>query len=1297
MKRVLTILIVSLSSLFALNLSDMMQSAMNNFTNATKQTHYVAGEIDFRKINPSDVTNIYGNLQITGNTVMCVTNKQSATLSDYEKKYSDFSCTTDIYKNDNNYITRYINIDPDNPDIWNSSEATIKLPGTYKKIVWAGLFWQGYLNNYSKIYQEGKTWRWSNDLPDNDITKTTANRVLMKINGHSYIPIVADELEYYMKDSRYRSGYKGDVYSAWADITDLLNQYQYQPGEDINITVANIATSMGLEKDHGDYGGWSIVVIYKEDINNPLSKLRNNSVYYGFKFVSRDHSVNIEINNLVLPNKVGQPINTYMALFSAEGEYRYSPDYVELNNQKLTENLIYDGKDVFNPNNVFDARLSDDIQRNPKLYNNDGLDIDVFNNASEILTQMRDAHPNQKSYSAEISLITENERFTPSVVVFSTELYKPRVCYYIDSIKDDSGNYVYKDGKFVTNKIDATKEYTIKFWISNMKQNENDEDIDTAKNVKVYMDLSDFNYAANTTEIQNLGQDRLYPQTDVKDSDLFYFDSNNNKGEYHLGIGANGSEGGTIGVAANFNDDTKKAFVTFKGKFDVNGNEENQTVNLNDIMTFKASFSTDFVTIDENNALEIAKCVPFDTQVNVYIPQAGTFNVVEPTFNSNQDPISADDSLNQLYTKIADKPFDVKVLHLASNKTTLSKYKGPVEVDLINAPHNEEECSANESLFKRFLYFANKKTEEISGINISKAYRDVRFRVRYPNYNMPKSCRNLIRKFPHQCQFNGNTVENANLNPNQQKKMMNTATQCMIDLIRLAPPPEKVLSCMFECGGIEFDKMGRDFGNIVSGNGNTNRYRFRHRCHEGAQCVLECLFADTKAVCSRDDFSIRPYQYKIIQNINGSMKAGRNYPYVIEALSFTNRVVPNYDAVIGDSVNFEYKDTNESKGCHHGELFYSQTPFNNGAANVNMAYNEVGDLNITVKEVPGKEFAKVDEGESGSDVYIKPASKVFKYIPDYFEVKSVSFVNKGSGFTYLIGDKNTVSSMGGILNLEIEAKNAQGRPTLLYNKNCYAKNVNVKFLHNTPQNTLPVVYQSGNEGVKEINNTEPIVFSVSKESFENGDSNSTTFINLKKSYSKPVEPFDFELTKIYLKDPDNVSKEQTLNNMEIHFIYGRANVQNIAGYSQVLHGSVKYEYFENGKWKVNTNHTTPDLGAVNSVYAPKVSSEIAGVDHGYQDIKYSSSIAPYSVKAHYDIASWLWYHPKATIYQAPSLSNLNCLTHPCAKIEFLKVGNGWAGVGDNNSRYAPDKNKTVKFNSSADMNASKSQVKKLNW
>jgi len=639
--RYIVIFIMAFSLVFA----DIVSSVTTIVSALTSSddTVYREAPQEFQKINPDDVTNIYGNLQITGNTITCITTKDSVdnvTLKDYQDNYKNFSCTEEIDTNNNHNIVKLLDEDNDN-NTYDSSIAYLKLPTTYKEIVWAGLFWQGQVNDYSEIYELNGKVQYSSDYTDYNkkVEDTPVNKIKIKINDSDYDDVTANIVDYTYDSTKVKINGKktkleGFEYSAYANVTDLFKDKDFKPGTKVKITVADLFTSRGIALRHGNYGAWSLVIIYKEDPNNPLSKLRNNSVYYGYDHIYNG-KIDLYIDHLVLPNKKGQKINSYMALFSAEGEHRYGPDYALLNDQELNETLTHDGKDVFEPNNVFDSRLSDEIEREPDLYNTNGIDIDVFNNASEIMEKMRDDDPGELYYKVKITIqsgpdsneFSSMDTIYPSVVVFSTELYEPRVCYYIDTIEDENGNIVFENGNFVKD-IDPNKEYKINLWISNMKKSQDDEDLDTAKKVKVFMNMNDFNYTLESTQMKNIGDSQFNPQTDKSGDDLFTYIVDDLQGQYHVGEEASASEGGTIDVASSFDDDSHKAFISFKGKF--NTSDDQSQINLDDYFEFKASFATDFMTIDENNAVEISKCVPFDASANIYIPQSGTFNVVEP-------------------------------------------------------------------------------------------------------------------------------------------------------------------------------------------------------------------------------------------------------------------------------------------------------------------------------------------------------------------------------------------------------------------------------------------------------------------------------------------------------------------------------------------------------------------------------------------------------------------------------------------------------------------------------------------
>jgi len=233
----------------------------------------------FDLINPDYTRNIRGNYKIAGNTVLCLTEKRSG--------YGG-TCTNDLMHTSNNYVSKYIDIDDNNPDndhtgTWNSSSSYIELPDTYDQrggygILWAGLFWQGRVpaaNDEDIHYpiDNGSSYTFE-EIGDGthhasvNLEAIGANKIKLKIDSGTYQNIMAKTLYKY-----------GASYGAYADVTEKLQGSNLGKGIH-NFTVANLMTAEGREHSPGVLGGWSLVVIYAEDFNG---QPRNISVRTGSK------------------------------------------------------------------------------------------------------------------------------------------------------------------------------------------------------------------------------------------------------------------------------------------------------------------------------------------------------------------------------------------------------------------------------------------------------------------------------------------------------------------------------------------------------------------------------------------------------------------------------------------------------------------------------------------------------------------------------------------------------------------------------------------------------------------------------------------------------------------------------------------------------------------------------------------------------------------------------------------------------------------------------------------------------
>ncbi len=464
---------------------------------------------------------------------------------------------------------------------------------------------------------------------------------------------------------------------------------------------------------------------------------------------------------------------------------------------------------------------------------------------------------------------------------------------------------------------------------------------------------------------------------------------------------------------------------------------------------------------------------------------------------------------------------------------------------------------------------------------------------------------------------------------------------------------------------------------------------------------------------SSDNFAVRPNHFNIIYS-NNTLKAGK-FNLIIKAVDALSNNVDNYNEILsveGDSPRLDYSDTKVSIGCGQGNLnIISNAVFSNSEANVTLKYTEVGDLNITVKEINGSEFAEIDEDDTNDSArLITEDSKVFHFIPHHFEINATyNDFNNGS-FTYVSSDLN----MSTLLDINITAENEENHTTFNYNKNCYAKNFdfNVSYDDLNASKVPAIFYEINSTKYNTTTNNDLNFTNFSKNFFDtdnNGTAKVTVKINFDKNYTNPVEEFNMTVRDINVSDINGTFGSKDINDFAT-FRYGRIKISNVASYNNEINTTFEYQYWTDEGWVVNKEHNNTNEGNVtitSPLYAPNPSDitmniiQQSGNDilEGKEKIKISTSHSlPYSAKIHLKIDPWLWYHPLAKDYKAPDSNNTDCLTHPCMKVDFLTSGAGWGGVKAINNPKFNEENRTSDINiTHTDVNVSKSQVKKINW
>ncbi len=454
-------------------------------------------------------------------------------------------------------------------------------------------------------------------------------------------------------------------------------------------------------------------------------------------------------------------------------------------------------------------------------------------------------------------------------------------------------------------------------------------------------------------------------------------------------------------------------------------------------------------------------------------------------------------------------------------------------------------------------------------------------------------------------------------------------------------------------------------------------------CSDNKKCLVKFY--------STDKFAIRPAKFTI--NINSPIITADNFNITLKALDENNNTVKNYNDLVSlndGNVTIEIKEKKDN--CYTGDLSFEDKNFIDGEAEINAKYSEIGEVNFTVKEVEGKEFAKIDMDDTPDEKrFITPETIEVKFLPYSFKIEG-NYNDFKDNFTYLSNDLNMSSK----LNLTLTAVNKDNNTTKNYKKECYSKDVNVTLKHNTDLNSdtiIALIYDTNY-----FSKDDPIKFTLKKEDFNDGKIEKTIKINLKKDYKKPVEPFELTITEIEAKDENTSGKNDSFN-QTAHFIYGYLFVKSVGVYNskEAKTEGIFYKY-QNG-WIKNKNHTTEfgDINISNSYYPDNIELSQNTINEGKETltIKTTHSI-PYKAKIHLSIPSWLWHHPLAKEYKDPSKNNLDCLTHRCFNTSFKLISSGWSGIGQESKKYN-EKNATTNVTLKQETNESKVEVKKLYW
>jgi len=1203
------------------------------------------GEREFAIRNPITTRNIKGGLQVIGNTVLCV--PQTDWWGNIIGGCYDYTGNS----SNSELNLQYIDVDGVYRNYNNSSQALLSIPST-AKIKWAGLYSQGYLNNNSS----------------SQVATTLQDPIYVTIPNIGTVTSVPEIIDLYNNSS------DGYTYDTFAPLPALIGQ----TGATVNgwITGANIKADTGTENSGlGNFGAWTLAVVYEDS----SSTLKNISVFDGYKRVANAdgfRTVNIPISGFLTPTSGN--VQSTLSLFVGEGDKNIAGDQLYVNGTAI------------NSTNAFYSTING-FTANPSYSNTQGIDIQNHNIGVDGNTSHLQIIGNGQT-SATITLTSTQDTYFPSLVAFTTELYEPRVCY-VES-------YYNADGNVTLTSASVGDIITIKAWIANMKKDASDGNLETAQKVEITMEHDDVNlqYQSNSTAIKNIGDSAYLNKTDANDSDIATFYSDTNTSVWHIGTGATATDGGDLTPNVT-NDAAHKVYVSFKTKLLTAGD-----ISIANIYKVSYENSNMGLRIGDESPVNIGVCKDFNTSIQILQPPLGVFNVTNQSANvSSGDPTDGLDIKNALWSQIAGKAFNVKIVSLlTSDKVTLKNFTGNVILDLVDSSSitdTQSTCTAAPLLQQyknpnpKTLLFNNESTK-LFNLQYNKAHTNSRFRIKYYDFSGIQA-------------IEGQPCSVSNLSAN-----INGVPQCFNDM-------NKVQRYFPQCATPTTNVC------VSSQQGGDDDWR----CYE-------CITGYNDPICSRDNFAIRPEKFSI--GINApKLIGGKQYTLDMNATLFgSDSNVSGYTKTITN-----VQDNNGTDELVLPALCTTLTtnrqPLSNTSTFIDgrsqttaYKYNNIGDVLITFNDnlwtqvdrslYSTKAFSDCIENSStntanasGQIGCLLSGSKQFSFFPNKFN-NALSIQNFNAGnFTYISNDGNMSAQLlfspTAVLddNLTVATN---------YTANCFARDINytasllnnpINWLNGLPNAVTRIRYFDDSNTSHLLNSATGVAtFTSSEGNFTNGTaSNLAMWFNFVRDINKTDEPFktarnDFNITSVIDQNNTTGSDFNRTNDQNSTFYYGRVYSTDYRGPS-AIDTTIRYEVYCKSciqanfniigsqsplslNWYQNRLHdsladgnvtafTAISAGTANATTINPIATQNNGINNGLENHNrhLTNANAPYTDRIQMRPSTWLLFNP----FNAFATTN-------DFNVEFTNAGN-WAGQGS--------------LGRTVDVNASTRINRKMEW
>lgn len=580
----------------------------------------------------------------------------------------------------------FIDIDGVNHTYNNSSQAQIADVPSTAKVVWAGFYTQGFLKT----------------TQSNTITNLTSSPTYLTTPSGTTIALENDVIDIYPYETNEYT------YATFTEVEALKGL----TGVQVNgwFTGANIKALTGDDDGPlGYFGAWTLVIVY-EDASETL---KNISVFDGYKQIGGANDF-INISGFYTPTSGN--VKSTLSVFAGEGDKNIVGDDISLDGVSLSSTTT---------TNAFNSTVNGFIT-NPNPINYQGIDIHNYDVGKDGVT----THPQiigNGVTNARIDFTTTGDYYYPSMVAFTTELYEPRVCYKQEFL-DANGNPLQD--------IKVGDTITVATWISNMKKDASDGNLETAEKVEITVEIDSENleYKTGTLKMKNIGEPTYTARTDAQNDDTMEYFTDLNQSKWRVGSGANATEGGDLLPNAT-GTDALKTYVQFQVELLEEGD-----ITIDNVYKVSYENSDLGIRFGDESPLNIGVCQDINTSLGVN-ELLGAFNVVNE-FGGASDFDNPASAQTYLVTQVAGRPFNVKIISLNATGDALASYNGDVNISLINTPSYsscngdavcmQDLCNAASSITTpQTVSFSNTSSQLLSGFTYNSASKDLSFKITY--------------------------------------------------------------------------------------------------------------------------------------------------------------------------------------------------------------------------------------------------------------------------------------------------------------------------------------------------------------------------------------------------------------------------------------------------------------------------------------------------------------------------------------------------------------------------------------